>query len=279
MQPDRKAIERDHFEEQADDAKRRGGPAVGLKTIRPALRAPYELVDRWMARNAAGKVLMDYGTGLGMHIVGPARHGAKVVGLDISPGSCEVAAELCRREGVGDRASFVVGDAETLPFADRSLDVVMSFGTLPTLNVDTAASELARVTKRQGSVVIVDTLGHNPVLNFYRRGHLRNGRRTRWEVDHILRFSDIDRLRQRFARAEVHYFDFLTLPFYPLAGRADAETPGWLRVVQRIDRWLLGLPGLNRLAFKFVCILSEPIGEERRRAPADASEPKLVAVG
>jgi ubiquinone/menaquinone biosynthesis C-methylase UbiE len=49
-----------------------------------------------------------------------------VTGLDVSPEILEIARQFVRRRPV----TLVLGDARTLPFSDRSFDVVMSLGVL-----------------------------------------------------------------------------------------------------------------------------------------------------
>ena len=67
---------------------------------------------------------LDIGSGLG----GPARLlarrvGCQVVGLDLTPELCEVAADLTRRVHLEDRVEIRQGDALALPFDDGSFDV------------------------------------------------------------------------------------------------------------------------------------------------------------
>src|ERR1700740_3176583 len=63
-----------------------------------------------------GTRLLDVGCGAGSAAVLAARRGARVAGLDASPGSIEVARE---RVPEGD---FQVGDMESLPWPDGSFD-------------------------------------------------------------------------------------------------------------------------------------------------------------
>lgn len=67
--------------------------------------------------------ILDVGSGLG----GPARFfanrfGCRVTGIDLTPEFCEVAGHLTRLLGLDGRATFEVGDALAMPFADASFD-------------------------------------------------------------------------------------------------------------------------------------------------------------
>lgn len=69
--------------------------------------------------------VLDIGSGIG----GPARYlaanfGCQVTGIDLSPDFVETATYLTQRSGLSNRATFHVGDALHLPFADASFDVI-----------------------------------------------------------------------------------------------------------------------------------------------------------
>ena len=81
---------------------------------------------RLLSLKATDRVL-DLGCGIG----GPSRYLAKtfgchVVGLDLTPEFCRVAAMLAERTGLADRVEYRQGDALAMPFADQSFDVVWS---------------------------------------------------------------------------------------------------------------------------------------------------------
>ena len=67
--------------------------------------------------------ILDVGSGLG----GPARYvasrfGCRVTGIDLTPEFCAVARHLTTLVGLDNQASFEVGDALRMPFADASFD-------------------------------------------------------------------------------------------------------------------------------------------------------------
>ena len=91
------------------------------------------------------------GSGMGSEIY--TRVGAKVTGTDISERSVKRARE--RAEKYGFKAKFAVGDAENLPFADRSFDVVAVHDGLHHLpNPLQAVREMCRVARR--AVIIME---------------------------------------------------------------------------------------------------------------------------
>ena len=101
-----------------------------------------------------GTELLDVGTGSGGNIAIPAaQRGAKVVGVDLTPELFEHARRRAAEAGV--EVAWVEGDAQDLPFADASFDrVVSTFGAMFAPDHARAASELVRVCRPAGEVVM-----------------------------------------------------------------------------------------------------------------------------
>lgn len=71
-----------------------------------------------------GHSVLDVGTATGNVAFAAAERGAHATGLDLTPRMLEMA--TARRLEKGRQATFVLGDAEDLPFPDGSFDVVLS---------------------------------------------------------------------------------------------------------------------------------------------------------
>jgi SAM-dependent methyltransferase len=103
-----------------------------------------ELGERWL----------DVATGTGGVAVRAARAGAEVTGSDIAPALIETARRLAAEAGLEIR--YELGDAEALPYADASYDVVSScFGAMFAPDHAVVARELARVTRPGGRLGMV----------------------------------------------------------------------------------------------------------------------------
>jgi SAM-dependent methyltransferase len=103
-----------------------------------------ELLERVGAR--AGVELLDVATGSGNVAIPAAEAGAKVTGLDLTPKLLEAA--RARAAEAGLEIVFVEGDAEELPFAEDSFEIVTScFGVMFAPRQDVAAAELVRVAR------------------------------------------------------------------------------------------------------------------------------------
>jgi ubiquinone/menaquinone biosynthesis C-methylase UbiE len=102
---------------------------------------------------APGVDLLDVATGTGNVSVTAARAGARVTGLDLTPKLLDIQRERAAEAGV--EITLVEGDAEALPFADRSFDSVTScFGVIFAPRHQLAAAELARVARPGGRLVV-----------------------------------------------------------------------------------------------------------------------------
>jgi ubiquinone/menaquinone biosynthesis C-methylase UbiE len=116
------------------------------------------------------------GTGLNYKYLPP---GAKLSGLDLSPemlGNCQV---NLRRWGLD--ADLYLGNAESLPFADESFDVVFHVGGINFFNDRAKAiAEMIRVAK-PGSLLLISDETEKHVKEIYEKGpggHLYKNRKA-----------------------------------------------------------------------------------------------------
>jgi len=112
------------------------------------------------AEMTPGQAILDVGCGSGKLAVAACRQvgpQGSVTGVDATPAMIELARE--RGRALGSPARFQVGVAESLPFADGSLDAVTSsyfFHHLPSDVKRTALREMWRVLTPGGRLVITD---------------------------------------------------------------------------------------------------------------------------
>jgi len=99
----------------------------------------------------AGERVLDVAAGNGNVTLAAARRWCDVVSTDYVAALLERGQARASAEGLDIR--FEEADAENLPYADASFDVVLStFGVMFTPNQERAASELARVCKPGGKI-------------------------------------------------------------------------------------------------------------------------------
>jgi ubiquinone/menaquinone biosynthesis C-methylase UbiE len=99
----------------------------------------------------AGQKVLDVAAGNGNVSLAAARRWCDVVATDYVPALLDRARERADAERLS--MAFREADAEALPFADESFDVVVStFGVMFTPDQDRAAAELVRVCRRGGKI-------------------------------------------------------------------------------------------------------------------------------
>jgi ubiquinone/menaquinone biosynthesis C-methylase UbiE len=102
-----------------------------------------------------GMKVLDIACGTGNLAIPAAQAGADLTGVDIAPNLLEQARARAATEGV--TARFVEGDAEQLPFADASFDVVMSmFGAMFAPRPELVAAEMIRVCRPGGTMAMAN---------------------------------------------------------------------------------------------------------------------------
>ncbi len=103
-------------------------------------------------RVSRGEKVLDVAAGSGNASFPAARAGAHVVAADITPELLEVGRQRAAEHGLHE-ITWREADAQALPFADASFDVVLSsVGVMFAPNHQSAASELLRVTRPGGRI-------------------------------------------------------------------------------------------------------------------------------
>jgi|SRR5215204_3467762 len=118
-----------------------------------------------LARVGPGSRALDVATGTGDLGVELGRRGASVVGLDFS----DAMLDLARQKAPG--IEFVQGNALELPWPEGEFDAVtVGFGARNFSDLDRGLTELTRVTKPGGRVVILEiTTPQRPPLSWFFR--------------------------------------------------------------------------------------------------------------
>ncbi len=100
--------------------------------------------DRW-----SGLRVLEVGVGLGADHQRFAEGGADLCGIDLTPRAVTHVRHRLRQVGLGPR--LLVGDAERLPFADETFDLVYAWGVLHhSPDTQSAFDEVARVLRPGG---------------------------------------------------------------------------------------------------------------------------------
>jgi ubiquinone/menaquinone biosynthesis C-methylase UbiE len=211
-------------------------------------RAAYE---RQIHDRPAGKDVLEYGCGRGSAAFDLAAAGARVTGIDISDVAIDLATRRGAERGLGDALRFCVMDAEHLAFEDASFDLVCGSSILHHLDIDRAYAEIARVLRPGGRGVFVEALGHNPLINLYRR----RTPELRTVDEHPLRVGELELARRYFSDAGFEYFHLTSLAALPLRGQR--AFPAVVGTLERVDQALFRrIPYLRRHAWVAVLALT-----------------------
>jgi ubiquinone/menaquinone biosynthesis C-methylase UbiE len=230
MTDDRLQREREFHDSRFSDE--RGRPAARFYAINKGSDTFYKAE---LAKQPPGSEVLDYGCGEGAYAaIEAARQGHRVMAIDLSPVAIEHARSKAEDAGVAANIDFQVMNAEALDVEADRFDFVCGLGVIHHLDLEASLAEVARVMKPSAGALLIEPLGHNPVINAYRR-------RTpdqRTVDEHPLVMDDLSIVRAHFAQVDETYFHLLGLLALPLVGR------------RRFDDVLDGLDALDRVVFR-----------------------------
>jgi demethylmenaquinone methyltransferase/2-methoxy-6-polyprenyl-1,4-benzoquinol methylase len=117
------------------------------------------------------KQILDIATGTGdLAIMMAELKPDKIVGLDISSGMLEVGKQKITEAKLSNKIEMIVGDSEEMPFKDNTFDAItVSFGVRNFANLHKGITEIARVLKPTGVLVILET--SNPTKFPFKQGY------------------------------------------------------------------------------------------------------------
>jgi demethylmenaquinone methyltransferase/2-methoxy-6-polyprenyl-1,4-benzoquinol methylase len=117
------------------------------------------------------KQILDIATGTGdLAIMMAKLNPDRIVGLDISSGMLEVGKQKIASANLSNKIEMIVADSEEMPFEDNTFDAItVSFGVRNFANLDKGITEIARVLKHNGVLVILET--SNPTKPPFKQGY------------------------------------------------------------------------------------------------------------
>jgi ubiquinone/menaquinone biosynthesis C-methylase UbiE len=157
------------------------------------------------ARFARGRNrdVLEVGVGAGTDFVNWVREGARATGVDLTSRGVELTRERLDLEGL--HADVRVADAEQLPFADDSFDLVYSYGVLHhSPDTRRAIGEVRRVLRPGGTALVM--IYHVPswvgfmLWALHCAAKLRPWRSPRWAIYHHLESPGTKAYSKREAR-------------------------------------------------------------------------------
>ncbi len=127
-------------------------------------------VVKWVGE-VQPETILDIATGTGDLAIAMAKTGAKrIVGLDISKGMLDVGRKKIDQRALNETIEMVVGDSEALTYEENTFDAItVAFGVRNFENLEKGLSEILRVLKPGGRLVILET--SVPTNSVYRFGY------------------------------------------------------------------------------------------------------------
>lgn len=201
----------------------------------------------------AGQRVLDVACGSGNTTIAAARRNTTSVGIDYVPYLLERAHERAQAERLN--VVFQEGDAEALPFADASFDVVLStFGNMFAPDHRRSAAELLRVCRPGGRIALANWTPDGKIGEMFRLAASVNPPPSGvqppilWGTEPHLRellgdgISDLRLGRRTFFmryRSPEHWLDFFRSNFGPIHhafGQLDMD--GQQRFAAEVIDWL-----------------------------------------
>lgn len=104
-----------------------------------------------------GDRLLDVGCGVGTFSYSAAKQNIEAVGIDYSPESIKLAKKIAKEEGLAKKLTYILGDAQKLPFPDNSFDKVVAADFVEHLTWPVtirSVEEMLRVLRPEGKMVV-----------------------------------------------------------------------------------------------------------------------------
>ena len=198
-----------------------------------------------------GADVLEYGCGDNSNTFSFAHRCRSVVGIDISDVAVQHANDRAAAEGIGN-LSFAAMNAEAMSFEDARFDLVYGRGIIHHLDLHKSFGEIARVLRPTGTALFWEPLGHNILINGYRKATPD----ARTPDEHPLLKQDFDLAKQYFSQVDVRFYGLSTLATVPLRNTAVGEA--LLKVTAAVDDALFQVPGVKWQAWYCMMELGGP---------------------
>lgn len=189
------------------------------------------------------KDILEYGCGPGSHSFILAKYARSVVSIDISDFAINNANEIAKEEHITN-LNFLEMNAEQLNFKAHSFDLIYGNAIIHHLDLEKSMSEIKRVLKAGGKAFFYEPLGHNFIINLYRKLTPR----MRTVDEHPLLIKDIKFIKSYFDIVDIQYHHLTTLLAVPFRNIKSYNVI--LHFFSRIDTFLFrALPFCRRYAW------------------------------
>src|SRR4030042_376142 len=168
-----KKAEEQHYDEKAQN-KINSRFSFSDYVLKCCAKFYYNQINEKLAKNY--EKILDYGCGCGYKHFQFAYSKNHIIGIDISSKSIDHANQQAKEQKLN--AEYLVMDCEKMTFANDTFNIVLDFGIFSSLNMEIAINELCRVMKKDGTMICLETYGHNPFMKIKRWINVLFGKRT-----------------------------------------------------------------------------------------------------
>ena len=195
-----------------------------------AISNAWEDFYNYLNLKAKNSEILDYGCGIGPVIEKVIKYNPKkITGIDISDISILKAKKKFHDQNY--KVELKVDNCEKTKFEDNKFDIVYGLGILHHLQFSKCITEIARILKPGGSLLFIEPLGTNPLINLYRALTPK----SRSKDEHPLIFKDFQIIEANFRNVNLKYYGFLTLVFFPFYRSSRSK---FFQMLVRLDQTL-----------------------------------------
>ena len=241
---DRKVRERTFHDSVFETKKRR--PLHRFYDLTNSIKKQFE---KALLRKEVNNAL-ELGCGLGSQAIVLAKNDVSVSAIDLSTYAINCAAASSQKANTNIK--YCVMDAECLGYDDDTFDLIFGRGILHHLDIRAAITEIRRVLKFGGSVIFIEPLIHNPLVNCIRS--LTPQLRTKDERP--LCIKDLQWIACCFSKTRFQFFYLFSLLTFPLFMLPFSNII--LHVFEELDRIIMmAIPALQKYSWQVLIVLEK----------------------
>ena len=210
-----------------------------------ALHNLYEDFFYFLKNKSQDKNILDFGCGIGSYTERILTFNPlKITAIDISEKAINIAKD--KKNNKEDKIDYRVENCENTKLNSNEYDLIYGAGILHHLNLNKSTEEINRLLKKNGTLIFIEPLGTNPMINLYRKFTPN----SRSKDEHPFKFRDIKYFQNLFKNVEVKYYGFFTLLFFPFY--KSPENSKIFLLLSKIDKIFLKVPFFKFLAWSIL---------------------------
>jgi len=251
----------EHFDEKTLKISDKQGPYIffdqaldkyGSHCYLGHLADPYRYAESLLPKHAENLHILDCCCGTGVFSIEPSLNGALVFGFDVSEKSINFAKQRADNFGVSNKTDFRTMDIFNMNYGDNFFDIAVIYGSLSLMNTEDAIKSIKKTLKPRGKLIVIDSLGYNPIFNWNRRKSI--GRWTNQNANEYktFKYSDLKILKSNFSSVDYKTYNLTVLVIYFLNKVFKKSFSD--KYFNLIDKCFLQIPILKWLAFKIIVV-------------------------